>query len=161
MIPMLYYGGQMTEPKIRELLGYAGIEISAGQISGILIKGQEEYHAENDAICEAGLSSSPYQHLDDTPTRVNGQNAYCQILSTPVYTSYHTTAHKDRLSVLDVLRNGRTRIFRFNGEARSYLEGFPLSKLTRKRLLSFQCETVYDEQAFLMRLEKKLQQFPL
>jgi len=160
MIPMLYYGGQMTEPKIRELLGYAGIEISAGQISGILIKGQEEYHAENDALCEAGLSSSPYQHLDDTPTRVNGQNAYCQILSTPVYTSYHTTARKDRLSVLDVLRNGRTRIFRFNGEARSYLEAFPLSKLTRKRLLSFQSETVYDEQAFLVRLGKKLPDLP-
>ena len=160
MIPMLYYGGQMTEPKIKELLGYAGIQISAGQISGILIKGQEEYHAENDAVCEAGLSSSPYQHLDDTPARVNGKNEYCQILSTPVYTSYHTTAHKDRLSVLDVLRNGRKRIFCFNAEARSYLEGFLLSKLTRKRLLGFQSEAVYDERAFLMRLEKKLPNLP-
>ncbi len=95
----------MTEPKIKELLGYAEIQVSARQISGILIKGQKEYHAENDAICEAGLSNSPYQHLDDTPARVNGKSEYCQILLTPVYTSYHTTAHKDRLSVLDVLRN--------------------------------------------------------
>jgi len=160
LVPTLYFGGQMTEPKILEILGYASIQISPGQISNILTKGQEEFHVENDAVCEAGLSSSPYQHLDDTPTRVNGQNQYCQTLSTPVYTSYHTRPHKDRLTVLDVLRNGRSRIFRFNLEALSYLDGLPLSKLTRQTLQGCQSEDVLDEDTLMMRLKKNLPNLP-
>jgi len=40
---------------------------------------------------EAGLKSSPWQHIDDTSTRVNGQNQYCQILCNPLYAAYFTT----------------------------------------------------------------------
>ncbi len=161
LIPTLYFGGQMTEPKILEFLGYAGIQISPGQISGILTKGQEEFHAENEAVCEAGLQSSPHQHADDTPTRVNGQNQYCHILCNPVYTSYHTRPHKDRLTVLDVLRNGRSRIFRFNAEALSYLEGLPLSKITRQTLQGCLSEDVLDEDTFMTRLKKSLPNLPV
>lgn len=160
LLPTLYFGGQMTEPKILEFLGYAGIQISPGQISGLLTKGQEEFHAENDAVCEAGLRSSPYQHLDDTPTRVNGQNQYCQTLCNPVYTSYHTRPHKDRLTVLDVLRNGRSRIFRLNAEALSYLQSLPLSKITRQTLQGCLSEDVLDEATFMMRLNKNLPNLP-
>lgn len=160
LVPTLYFGGQMTEPKILEFLGYAGIQISPGQISGLLTKGQEEFHAENEAVCEAGLQSSPEQHVDDTPTRVNGQNYYCHILCNSVYTSYHTRPHKDRLTVLDVLRNGRSRIFRFNAEALSYLEGLPFSKITRQTLQTCLSEDVFDEDTFLARLKKNLPNLP-
>ena len=160
LVPTLYFGGQMTEPKILEFLGYAGIQISPGQISGMLTKGQDEFHAENEAVCEAGLQSSPEQHVDDTPTRVNGQNHYCHILCNPVYTSYHTRPHKDRLTVLDVLRNGRSRIFRFNAEALSYLEGLPFSKLTRQTLQDCLSEDVFDEDTFMARMKKNLPNLP-
>lgn len=160
LVPTLYFGGQMTEPKVLEFLGYAGIQISPGQISGLLTKGQEEFHAENEAVCEAGLQSSPEQHVDDTPTRVNGQNYYCHILCNSVYTSYHTRPHKDRLTVLDVLRNGRSRIFRFNAEALSYLEGLPFSKITRQTLQTCLSEDVFDEDTFLARLKKNLPNLP-
>ena len=43
-----------------------GIQISSGQLSNILIKDQETFHAEKDAIYEAGLRSSPWQHIDET-----------------------------------------------------------------------------------------------
>lgn len=160
LVPTLYFGGQMTEPKILEFLGYAGIQISPGQISGMLTKGQDEFHAENEAVCEAGLQSSPEQHVDDTPTRVNGQNHYCHILCNPVYTSYHTRPHKDRLTVLDVLRNGRSRIFRFNAEALSYLEGLPFSKLTRQTLQACLSEDVFDEDTFMARMKRNLPNLP-
>ena len=51
--------------------------------------------------------------------------------------SMPTTPRKDRLSVLDVLRNGRERLFRLNDEALGYLEPVPLSKATRQLLLTW------------------------
>jgi Transposase IS66 family len=160
LVPTLYFGGQMSEPKILEFLGYAGIQISPGQLSGMLIKGQEEFHAESDAVFEAGQRSSPYQHLDDTPTRVNGQNQNCHILCNPVYTAFRTRPHKDRLTILDVLRNGRPRIFLINAEALSYLEDLPLSKTTRQILQSWQDGPVLDEVLFMLRLNESLPSLP-
>ena len=160
LIRTLYFGSQVTEPKILEFVGHIGIEISPGQISNLLIKGQEEFHAESDAVFEAGQRSSPYQHIDDTPTRVNGQNQNCHILCNPVYTAFRTSPHKDRLSILDVLRNGRERIFLVNAEALSYLEGLPLSKATRQTLQSWQDGTVLDEVAFIARLNDDLPELP-
>lgn len=159
-VPTLYFGGGMTEPKILELLGYATIQISPGQISHMLTKDQEEFHAESDAVFEAGLRSSPSQHIDDTTTRVNGQNQNCHILCNPVYTAFRTKPHKDRLTVLDVLRNGRPRIFLINTEALSYLEGLPLSKATRQILQNWQDGVVLDEIAFIARLNDDLPGLP-
>lgn len=161
LIPALHFGAGMTQPKVLEFLGYVGIQISPAQISNMLIKGQEEFHAESDAVFEAGLRSSPNQHIDDTLTRVNGQNQSCHILCNPVYTSYHTRPHKDRLTVLDVLRNGRPRIFRLNTEALSYLKDLPFSKITRQTLQDWQAETVLDEAAFIMRLDDNLPNLPV
>ena len=81
------------------------------------------------------MRSSPWQQADDTATRVNGQNQYCQILCNPLYTAYRTAAAKDRLSVLDVLRNGRPRTFRLNADALAQLEAVGIAQITRQRLL--------------------------
>jgi hypothetical protein len=35
-----------------------------------LIKDQDSFHAERDAVYEAGLRSSPWQHTDDTLTQI-------------------------------------------------------------------------------------------
>jgi len=77
---------------------------------------------------EAGLASSPWQHMDDTGTRVNGENHHCQILCNPLYGACFTTARKDRLTIIDVLRNGRPRVFRIDEEALDLLHRFGLSK---------------------------------
>ena len=161
LIRTLYFGSQVTEPKILEFVGHIGIQISPGQISNLLIKGQEEFHAESEAVFEAGQRSSPYQHIDDTTTRVNGQNQNCHILCNPVYTAFRTRPHKDRLTVLDVLRNGRARSFLVNTETLSYLEGLPLSKATRQTLQSWQDGLVLDEIAFITRLNADLPDLPI
>jgi hypothetical protein len=62
----------MSEPKIRDLYENIGVQISAGQVSNLLIKDQELFHAEKEKVCEAGLGSSPWHHTDQTSTRVNG-----------------------------------------------------------------------------------------
>jgi len=152
----LYYGGQMSEPKIQELFEDAGVRISAGEVSNLLIKKQDTFHAEKDAVYEAGLRSGPWQHTDNTGTRVNGQNQHCHVVCNPLYTTYHTTPGKDRLSVLDVLRNGRERVFRLNDEALGYLEPVSLSKATRQTLLTWCGEQDLDEGTFLDRLDTYL-----
>jgi hypothetical protein len=117
-------------------LTYAGIQISAGAIAQLLIREQDEFHAEKDAVYAAGLRSSPWQHTDDTATRVDGQNEHCHIVCNPVHTTYQTQPTKTRLAVLDVLRNGAPRRFRLNATALRYLDlaGVPLSQATHQRL---------------------------
>jgi len=151
----LYFGGGMSEPKIRGLYENVGVQISSGQLSNLLIKGQEAFHAEKEEVCEAGLGSSPWQHIDQTSTRVDGQNQHCNIVCNPLYTVYTTTPQKDRLSVLDVLRNGRERRFRLNEEALGYLESIPLSKATRNWLAAECSECAWDEQTFVERLDTR------
>jgi hypothetical protein len=145
----------MSEPKILDLYENIGIQISAGQVSNLLIKSQEQFHAEKEEVCEAGLSSSPWQHTDQTSTRVDGQNQHCNIVCNPLYTIYTTTPQKDRLSVLDVLRPGRERRFRLNDEALGYLESTPLSKATRSWLSAQRSDQDWDEQTFVERLDTK------
>ena len=112
-----YYACNVAEPKLLDLFRSIGVVISAGELSNLLIKQQACFHAEKAAIYAAGLSSSPWQHLDQTSTRVDGVNQQCHVVCNPLYTAFFTTANKDRLSVLDVLRNLAARTFRLNTEA--------------------------------------------
>lgn len=151
----LYFGGNISEPKILDLYENIGVQVSAGQLSKLLIKGQEAFHAEKAAVCEAGLESGPWQHTDQTSTRVDGQEQQCNIVCNPLYTIYTTTPSKDRLSILDVLRNGRARRFRLNKEALSYLEAVPLSKATRTWLWGECSDQDWDELTFVERLDTR------
>jgi hypothetical protein len=151
-----YYGIGTSEPKILEFFENVGIQISAGAISNLLIKKQEDFHAEKDAVYEAGLRSSSWQQTDDTITRVNGQNQHCHVVCNPVYTSYHTRASKDRLSVLDVLCNGRKHWFRMNEETIGHLRGIPWSKAAWRIIQRWKSEQDWEETAFLERLDEGL-----
>jgi hypothetical protein len=66
------------------------------------------------AVYAAGLASSPWQQMDDTLTRLSGVNYHCQVVCNPLYTSYHTVAGKDRLSIVDVLRPGQEGTYLLN-----------------------------------------------
>ncbi|MGA7608023.1 MAG: hypothetical protein WCA79_19080, partial [Anaerolineales bacterium] len=137
--------------------------MSKGTLSNLLIKGHEDFHTEStqhftekEAVYAAGLASSSYQHLDDTPTRVNGQNQSCHVIRNPLYAAYFTKPGKDRLSVLDVLRQGRQREYLLNAEALAYLEGMPFSKETQRTLESWCSETIIEEEIFLHELDIRL-----
>jgi hypothetical protein len=156
LVLVLYFASHVSEPKILELLRGIGVQISDGGLSNLLIKDQEALHAEKAAIVEAGLSSSPWQHLDDTPTRVNGRNHHCQVLCNPLYTAYTTTATKDRQTVLAVLRNGRPPTYLLNDEALGYLAQVKLAAVTRQRLTHLPRDTVLDEPTLLRLLGEHL-----
>jgi len=153
---VLYFGAQMSEPKVAELLRSVGVQISDGQVSNLLIKGQAPFHTEKDALYQAGLASSPWQHLDDTSTRVNGQNGYCHIVCNPLYTAYFTTAAKDRLTIIDVLTNHRPRRFLVNAEALGFMEACGLSAVRRQQVEQLPSGTIVDEATMQALLETYL-----
>jgi hypothetical protein len=119
---VLYHAANMSEPKVREFFEFVGLHISEGEVSNLLIKDQDEFHAEKEAVYAAGLRSSPWQHMDETGTRVNGVNEHCHTVCNPLYTAYVTTGKKDRLAALEALLNGRALTFRLNAEAYAWLE---------------------------------------
>src|SRR6058998_3266325 len=153
---VLYYGAQMSEPKVAELLRSVGVQISDGQVSNLLIKDQTAFHGEKDALYQAGLASSPWQHLDDTSTRVNGQNGYCHIVCNPLYTAYFTTAAKDRLTIIDVLTNHRPRRFVINEEALGSMEAVGLSTVRHRQVGQLPWGVLMDDVTMQAGLETHL-----
>jgi len=153
---VMHFGMQTTEPKILEFFGHFGVQISSGQLSNILIKDKETFHAEKDAIYEAGLRSSPWQHIDETGARVNGQNQHCHIVCNPLYSAYFTTEKKNRLTVIDVLRNSSERRFLLNDEALELLGSLRVSARVIGQLNGLPHEQELGEREFTGLLSEHL-----
>ena len=151
-----YYGMNTSEPKIREFLQHVGIRISAGQLSNLLIQKQDAFHQEKNALYAAGLRASPYQQIDDTATRVDGVNQHCHVVCNPLYTCYFTLEKKDRLAVLDVLRNEAPRRYRLNAPAYAWLEPFGLPTSLVAQLHTLPQEQDLSETEFERRLDEQL-----
>jgi hypothetical protein len=145
LVLALYYAGEMSEPKLLAFLRSLGVQVADGTLAGWLIHDQEGFHAEAAAVTEAGLASSPWHHLDDTATRVDGENQHCFVLGNPLYTRYRTRPGKDRLAVLDILRDGRPCGFLLDAAAQTRLDALPLAGRTRQALTQFPRDTVVEE----------------
>ena len=142
----LAYRGGMSETKFHELLEAHGIAIAAGTVSILLTGSRAAFGDEARDVLRAGLASTPYQHLDDTSTRVDGDGWYCQILCNPFYTAYRTTPGKDRRTILAVLRGGRPAAYRYDREAERHLAFLGLSAAAQARVrAAIPREQVLDE----------------
>ena len=124
LVLTLYYGSEMTEPKIVEFLHNVGVLISEGQLSNLLIKKNEPWHQEKREIYRAGLASGSWQHSDETGTRVNGQNQHCHVVGNPLYTAYFTRPGKDRLTLIGLLQDVTEPPLLLNEATPTWLEQF-------------------------------------
>ena len=127
----------VSEPNILKLLQNAGIKISIGTISNLLIKQKELFHEEKSEIVRRGIESSDYQQTDHSYTRVNGENWYTQILCNPLYTAFFTTERKTRLAVLEILltgeeNEGKNLEYKLNEDTISLLKKLGVSKKIRR-----------------------------
>jgi hypothetical protein len=120
-----------------------------------LIKEKSLFHKEKTDLYEAGLKSSSWQNTDGTGSRVNGENRNCQIMSNPLYTAYFTTKKKDRLSMLDVLRNFRERRYLINEETLEYVITFGLSDYVITKLNGLTGDKELNEEEFINLVEKE------
>lgn len=130
----LYAVAGMSEPAILTLLGAVGLRLSAGTLSSWLVADLAPLHAEAAAIYHAGLASAPFQQIDDTLTRLNGENHHCQVVCNPCYTSYHTTPSKDRLAIVDLLRPGQEGAYWCDGAALAWLARVGVSVTIRQEV---------------------------
>lgn len=101
-----YHHCQTTQPLLLEQLHEYGIDISAGQVEWILSKGHEPLHAEKDALLKAGLSCSSYVTVDDSGARHKGKNGYVTHIGNECFAWFKSSASKNRLNFLDILRAG-------------------------------------------------------
>ncbi len=100
-IVSMKYVNNMSIPKIEEFLKNFGILISRSYISERLTKEEhiDVFHSEKSEMYRSSLQVSSYQQIDDTGSRVDGQNYYTHIVCNPLCTAFFTTKRKDRLTV--------------------------------------------------------------
>ena len=94
-----------------------------------MTKNADVFHQEKAEIFLEGLKATPYQQIDDTGARVNGDNHYTQILCNPYYAAYFTVPNKSRENILDVLLCGKEKTYCFNDEAFDLMETFNVSQI--------------------------------
>ncbi len=128
LVCTLKYVGNMSEPKILELLENCRIFISQSTISRILTNDESGFNKEKEDIFRTALEATPFQQIDDTTVRVNGKNHYSQIFCNPYYTAFFTVPHKNRLTILDILLCGKERTYIFDLNAFCLLSELKISK---------------------------------
>jgi Transposase IS66 family len=138
----LAYGANVSQPQIHRLLTSLGLQISHGYLADLLTK-QPAFAAEAQAIGEAGLASSPYAHLDVTPTRVAGVEQQCHVLGGPQYVFYHTALHKNRLAAIETLLLGAPCRFQLSAAAWAYLAHGAVPGWVREQLAALGSEQVW------------------
>src|SRR3990172_3402924 len=146
----------VSEPKIGEILQNLNIRISSGSISNILIKKKDLFHQEKEDIVAAGLLSTPYQQIDDTGARVDGQNYHTHILCNPWYTAYFTTEKKDRLTIIELLQNGSELKYCLNQEAIGIAGQLGVAPKYIQPLTQLQSEQEYQKQPLIERVTKEI-----
>jgi hypothetical protein len=152
----LAYRGHLSQPLLHEFLTDAGLLISHGQVTRLVTEGLEAFQAEQAAVLQAGLQSSPWQHLDLTSTRVDGENYACHVLGNPLYAHYHTTPRQDRMSALDVLRGGAPRRYRLDETAFAHLRAAQVATGVLAALARWEPATTWSEAEFFRLLDLRL-----
>jgi Transposase IS66 family len=116
-----YHHAQVTEPLLLEQLWEYGIDISAGQLHGLLTAHQDRFHQEKAEVLAAGLAESSYIGTDDTGARHQGQNGYCTAIGNDLFAYFESSDSKSRLNFLQVLQ-GAARDYTVNDTALAYWE---------------------------------------
>jgi Transposase IS66 family. len=146
LVITLSHVANVSEPKIYEFLRNIGVHISKATISRILTKGIDVFHEEKAEIFLEGLKATPYQQIDDTSARVNGDNHYTQILCNLYYAAYFTVPNKSRENILDILLCGKEKTYCFNDEAFNLMEAFNISHIWKEKLSYFKNKTFGDDE---------------
>ena len=128
-----YHQVQVTEPLLLEQLWEYGIDISAGQLHGILTEKKEQFHQEKGEVLATGLAESSYIGTDDTGARHQGKNGYCTAIGNDLFAYFESTDSKSRLNFLQVLQGGR-RDYVINDTARAYWKRQELAATLRAQL---------------------------
>ncbi len=151
-----YFAYGMSEPNISEFVRQFGLSISTGQISNLLIQEQGVWHSEKAAIVHAGISSTNYPHMDDTATRVKGENQHCHVLCNPWYSAYFTYPAKDRLTAIQILQGAREIQLLLTAETQAWLALFNLPAKVQQKIADWAQNTPITRSHLEQQLDQHL-----
>jgi hypothetical protein len=132
LLVSLKYVAGTSLPRARALIEHFGIVISPASVVNILHDAAAQLRPEREAIFQAGLAATTYQHVDDTSCRVGGEFWHTHVISSPLHASYFTRRGKDRLTALKLLR-GELPTYRFDGLTQRLLGDLRVPKKWRQR----------------------------
>ena len=149
-----YHHCHVTQPLLLEQLHEFGVDISAGQLSNILVENNNDFHQEKDAVLATGLDVSSYVNVDDTGARHQGKNGYCTHIGNEWFSWFESTATKSRINFLRLLRAGRTD-YVINSDAVGYWEAHKLPRPVIELLEADQPRNFADDPQWKLYLEQK------
>lgn len=104
LVLMAHFEWRVPEAKIVRLLNEHGVVISTGQVAALITsKHLATFAQERREILEAGLSTTRYQHLDDTGLRVAGVNHHLSVLTNPAFACFFIHRYKNAATVAGLL----------------------------------------------------------
>ena len=128
-----YHYQHVTQPLLLEQLDHLGIDISAGQLNGILTEKKDSFHDEKTEVLVAGLEVSSYVQVDDTGARHQGHNGFCTHIGNELFAYFESTDSKSRQNFLEVLRGPDTD-YTINDAAVAYWQRQELAQAVIERL---------------------------
>lgn len=143
----------VTQNRILEQLRDLGIDISAGQISNILLNDHDAFHEEKDQLLPAAREVSDHLHCDDTSARHRGKAAVCTHIGNELFASFSTTDSKSRLNFLRLLCQGDDEQYRWCEESLESLRAFGVSKKLLAKMTS-KSDGVWNRAAWEQQLKK-------
>jgi len=148
-----YVQGQVTVPRLVNLLNDIGIVISKRQVMRLLIDGQDTFLAEARDVHRTGLSTAAWITVDDTGARHKAQNGFCTHIGNDQFASFTTTSSKSRLNFFEVLLAGDTTHL-INEAAIAYMREHSLSGIVISKLAAHTKKSFADRAAWTVHLEK-------
>ena len=139
---------QTTQPLLLEQLHEYGIDISTGQVEWILSHGHESLHKEKDALLRAGLRYSNYVSVDDSGARHKGKNGYVTHIGNDCFAWFKSTATKNRLNFLSLLRAGHED-YSLSTDALEYMKQHKLPLMHVDTLLTHRNDRFDTEELWL------------
>jgi hypothetical protein len=143
-ILMQHVQGQVTTERLLAQLKALGVRIAKGQLIALLSAPKDGFHAEKDALLEAGLVTARWVTVDDTGARHAGCNETTTHIGDDRFAWFATRPSKSRLNFLELLRAGHPD-YVINAAAAAYMleHGVPEPVITT--LLAHERRTFADE----------------
>src|SRR4051812_43147855 len=146
-ILMQHVQGQVTTERLLAQLRALGVRIAKGQLVALLSARKAAFHAETDAILEAGLATARWVTVDDTGARHAGRDQHTTHVGDDRFAWFATRPSKSRLNFLELLRAGRPD-YVINAAAVAHMleRGVPEASVTA--LLAHERRSFADEAAW-------------
>jgi Transposase IS66 family len=149
---MQHVQGQVTTGRLLVQLRALGIRIAKGQLVALLTAHKDGFHAEKDAILEAGLATARWVTVDDTGARHAGRDETTTHIGDDRFAWFATRASKSRLNFLDLLRAGHPE-YVLNAAAVAYMVEHAVPETVIAALLAHERRSFADEARWGSHLE--------